>query len=144
MKKLIGLMIAAALLAACNNDEPKEPAESTAPTEENTATEPTGDEVEEGLKATTPEQNYEALANDEVPVNSKVKFLGKVLAVDEETYTVQSHADGASDEVIHVKDIRLGEREDILEGFDVTVYGTYTGKNEEGVPVMKGIFIDTN
>lgn len=139
MKKLFVLMITAALLAACSNDESKEPVESTEPVEESAPEETAGDEVEEGLKADTVEQEYAAFADDEVPVNSKVKFLGKVTAIDEGTFTVESKAD----EIIYVKDIRLGERTDILEGSDVSVYGTYDGKDDEGVPVIKGIFIDS-
>ncbi|ARK21897.1 hypothetical protein [Sporosarcina ureae] len=141
MKKLFMLMITAAFLAACSNDEPKEAVESTEPTEETAPTEQTSDGVEEGLKEDTVEREYAAFANDEVPVNSKVKFLGKVTAVDEEeVYSVESDAD----ETIYVKDIRLGDRTDILEGFDVSVYGTYDGKDDEGVPVIKGIFIDAD
>ena len=132
-------MITAALLAACSNDEPKESNESPETVEETAPAEPAVDDVEEGLKADTVEQEYAAFANDEVPVNSKVKFLGKVTAVDDGTFTVESKAD----EIIYVKDIRLGERTDILEGFDVSVYGTYEGKDDEDVPVIKGIFIDS-
>lgn len=140
MKKLFILMITSAFLAACSNDEPKEAVESTEPTEETAPTKQTSDGVEEGLKEDTVEREYAAFANDEVPINSKVKFLGKVAAIDEGVYIVQSDAD----EIIYVKDIRLGERTEILEGFDVSVYGTYDGKDDEGVPVIKGIFIDAD
>ena len=99
--------------------------------------------MEDGLKADTEEQQYVAFADDEVAVNSKVKFLGKVTAENEGTFDVQSEASKAEDEIVRVKDIRLGERTDILEGFAVTVYGTYEGKDDEGVPVIKGIFIDS-
>lgn len=139
MKKIFTLMLTAALLAACSDDEPKEPVDSTEPAEETAPTEQATDDMEEGLKADTVEQEYAAFANDDVPVNSKVKFLGKVTAIDEGVYSVESDAD----EIIYVKDIRLGERTDILEGFDVSVYGTYDGKDDEGVPVIKGIFIDS-
>lgn len=135
MKKLFTLMIAAVALAACSNEEAKEPAE---PVEEAVAVE--NSEMEDGLKADIEEKQYIAFANDEIPVNSKVKFLGKVTADNEGTFDVQSDT---QDEIIRVKDIRLGDRQDILEGFDVTVYGTYDGKDDEGVPVIKGIFIDS-
>ncbi|ARF17659.1 hypothetical protein CSV61_10680 [Sporosarcina sp. P3] len=142
MKKLFAIMITAALLAACNNDEPKESIESTEPVEETAPVEQAGNEVEEGLKADTVEHEYAAFADDQVPVNSKVKFLGTVTAVNEGTLTVQSKTDESSSEIVYVKDIRLGERSDILEDFDVSVYGTYEGKDDEDVPVIKGIFID--
>jgi len=144
MKKLFMLMIIAAFLVACSNDEPKEAVESTEPTEETAPTKQTSDGVEEGLKEDTVEREYAAFANDEVPINSKVKFLGKVAAIDQGVYAVQSAADESSDEIIYVTDIRLGERTDILEGFDVSVYGTYDGKDDKGVPVIKGIFIDAD
>lgn len=144
MKKLFAMMITAALLAACSNDEPKEPIESTEPVEETAPVEPASDGLEEGLKADTVEHEYVAFAEDKVPVNSKVKFIGTVTGVNEGTLTVQSKAEQSKDEVIYVKDIRLGERTDILEGFDVSVYGTYEGKDDEDVPVIKGIFIDAD
>ncbi len=135
MKKLFAIMITAVALAACNNEEVKEPTE---PVEETVPVE--NSEMEDGLKADTEEQQYAAFANDEVAVNSKVKFLGKVAAVNEGSFDVQSEA---KDEIVRVKDIRLGDREDILESFAVTVYGTYEGKDDEGIPVIKGIFIDS-
>ena len=138
MKKLFAIMISAVALVACSNEEAKEPAE---PVEETVPVE--NSEMEDGLKADTEEQQYVAFANDEVAVNSKVKFLGKVTADNEGTFDVQSKANEAADEIIRVKDIRLGDRQDILEGFDVTVYGTYDGKDDDGVPVIKGIFIDS-
>ncbi|PID25320.1 hypothetical protein [Sporosarcina sp. P7] len=142
MKKLFAIMITTAVLAACSNEEPKDPIESTEPVEETVPKEQAGDEVEKGLKADTIEHKYIAFADDQVPVNSKVKFLGIVTAVIEGTLTVQSNADESSDEIVYVKDIRLGERMDILEGSEVSVYGTYVGKNDENIPVIKGIFID--
>ena len=138
MKKLFAIMITAVALAACNNEEAKEPAE---PVEETVPVE--NSEMEDGLKADTEEQQYVAFADDEVAVNSKVKFLGKVTAENEGTFDVQSEASKAEGEIVRVKDIRLGERTDILEGFAVTVYGTYEGKDDEGIPVIKGIFIDS-
>ena len=144
MKKLFAMMITAVVLAACSNDKPKEPVESTKPVEETVPAEQASDEVEEGLKAGTVEHEYAAFADEEVPVNSKVKFLGTVTAVDEGTFTVQSRADESSDETIYVEDIRLGERTEISEGFAITVYGIYEGKNNEGVPVIKGVFIDVD
>ncbi|PIC57520.1 hypothetical protein CSV80_07980 [Sporosarcina sp. P12(2017)] len=144
MKKLFAMMITAAVLAACSNDESKESIESTEPVEETAPVEQAGNEVEEGLKADTVEHEYAAFADDQVPVNSKVKFLGTVTAVNEGTLTVQNKTDKSSDEIIYVKDIRLGERTDILEDFDVSVYGTYEGKDDEDVPVIKGIFIDVD
>lgn len=144
MKKLFAIMITTAVLAGCSNDEPKEPIESTEPMEETAPVEQASDEVEEGLKADTVEHEYVAFADDQVPVNSKVKFLGTVTAVNEGTLTVQSKADESSDEILYVKDIRLGERVDILEGSDVSVYGTYEGKSDEDIPVIKGIFIDAD
>ncbi|PIC82319.1 hypothetical protein [Sporosarcina sp. P1] len=144
MKKLFAMMITVAVLAACSNEEPKESVESTKPAEETAPIEQASDEVEEGLKADTVEREYAAFADDEVPVNSKVKFLGIVTAINEDTFTVESKAVESSDKFVYVKDIRLGERTDIMEGFEVSVYGTYDGKDDENVPVIKGIFIDAD
>lgn len=138
MKKLVILMIATAMLAACSTDEPSEPSKSgnTSSTEHNST------EVEDGLKEGTTEYDYVALQADEVPVNAKVKFVGTVSATQEGLFELTSGADHSADEIVQIDDIRLGERTALEVGTAVTVYGSYNGKNEEDVPVIKGIFID--
>ncbi|MDV6378686.1 hypothetical protein ORD22_10710 [Sporosarcina sp. GW1-11] len=136
MKKIYLLMITAAMLVACSNEEKQKTTEKVAPIEQNNL------EVEEGLKAGTTEYDYATLLADEVSVNAKVKFVGIVYATKDGGFELISGVDNTADEIVMVDDIRLGERTNIDKGTAVTVYGSYNGKNADGVPVIKGIFID--
>lgn len=131
MKKFLLLIIAAAMLAACSNE--KEPEPEKAPEEQN------GTDLEEGLKADTPAYTYESFAQDDVSVNAKVKFTGKVVSADGGRLEMQGSQEG---DTVIVDDIRLGERTEIFAGNEATVYGSYNGKDQDGIPVIKGIFID--
>lgn len=138
MKKLMMLIIAAAMLAACSNEEKNEPA---AKQQQDAVKDQAEVGMEEGLKAGTVEQDYAALSQDEVTVNSKVKFIGTVTAYEDGKMEVQGES---ADEIVRVDDIRISERTEIVEGTEVIVYGSYNGKNDDGVPVIKGIFIDAD
>lgn len=131
MKKFLLLIIAAAMLAACSNEKQPEP--EKAPEGQD------GANVEEGLKADTPEYTYESFAQDDVSVNAKVKFTGKVVKAEEGRLEMQGSQEG---DTLLVDDIRLGERTEITAGKEATVYGSYNGKDQDGIPVIKGIFID--
>ncbi|WP_153723135.1 hypothetical protein [Sporosarcina cascadiensis] len=142
MKKLMMLIIAAAMLAACSNEEKNEPAaEQQQDAVKDQAEVGMEEGMEEGLKAGTVEQDYAALSQDEVTVNSKVKFIGTVTAYEDGKMEVQGES---ADEIVRVDDIRISERTEIVEGTEVIVYGSYNGKNDDGVPVIKGIFIDAD
>ncbi|WP_301108768.1 hypothetical protein [Sporosarcina sp.] len=139
MKRIMMLMIAAAMLAACNNEEKTKPAEEQ---QKDVVEEQAAVGMEEGLKADTEEQNYASLSNDEVAVNAKIKFVGTVTVYEDGKMDVQSG--DSTQEIVQVDDIRLSERTEIAEGTEVTVYGSYKGKNDDGIPVIKGIFIDAD
>lgn len=139
MKKLIIFMMTAVLLAACSNEETPDTPETQ---ETPAADKQTNMGMEKGLKAGTTEQDYLSLSQDKVPINSKVKFTGIVLRFEQGTFELKSKTDDSSNEVVWVDDIRLSDRTEIPEGTTVTVYGTYDGKNDDGDPRLKGIFID--
>ncbi|MEK4023178.1 hypothetical protein ABZ756_11185 [Mammaliicoccus sciuri] len=139
MKKLIIFMMTAVLLAACSNEETPDTPETQ---ETPAADKQTNMGMEKGLKAGTTEQDYLSLSQDKVPINSKVKFTGIVLRFEQGTFELKSKTDDSFNEVVWVDDIRLSDRTEIPEGTTVTVYGTYDGKNDDGDPRLKGIFID--
>ncbi|MGE7544619.1 hypothetical protein [Sporosarcina newyorkensis] len=139
MKKLIIFMMTAVLLAACSNEETPDTPETQ---ETPAADKQTNMGMEKGLKAGTTEQDYLSLSQDKVPINSKVKFTGIVLRFEQGTFELKSKTDDSSNEVVWVDDIRMSDRTEIPEGTTVTVYGTYDGKNDDGDPRLKGIFID--
>ncbi|MBY0223665.1 hypothetical protein [Sporosarcina aquimarina] len=139
MKKLIIFMMTAVLLAACSNEETPDTPETQ---ETPAADKQTNMGMEKGLKAGTTEQDYLSLSQDKVPINSKVKFTGIVLRFEQGTFELKSKTDDSSNEVVWVDDNRLSDRTEIPEGTTVTVYGTYDGKNDDGDPRLKGIFID--
>ncbi|WP_342536699.1 hypothetical protein [Sporosarcina sp. FSL K6-3508] len=139
MKKLIIFMMTAVLLAACSNEETPDTPETQ---ETPAADKQTNMGMEKGLKAGTTEHDYLSLSQDKVPINSKVKFTGIVLRFEQGTFELKSKTDDSSNEVVWVDDIRMSDRTEIPEGTTVTVYGTYDGKNDDGDPRLKGIFID--
>lgn len=138
MKKLFAVFITATLLVGCNNNDTTavEEPENMSPAELNSM------EIEQGLKAGTTEYDYAALLADEVPVNAKMKFVGTVAKTNDTHYELTSSTSTSSDEIVIVDDIRLGERTKVEENTSITVYGSYHGKNADGIPVIKGIFID--
>ena len=152
MKKAVILLVAAFMLAACNNadksesvsDSDKKPA--AAESQESAGSESADDQIglEEGLKADSTVIEYEDIAKGEVPANTKVAFKGTVFAIEDGQYGLKNDVTDSSEEVLWVDDIRLGERTEIPEGTSVMVYGSYTDTDEDGVPKVRAVFIDMN
>lgn len=152
MKKAFILLVAGLMLAACNNadhsksvtDSDKKP--SAAESQESGGSESADDQIglEEGLKADSKKVEYEDIAKGEVPANTKITFKGTVFAVEEGRYGLKNDVTDSSEEILWVDDIRLGERTEIPEGTSVTVYGSYTDADEQGIPKVRAVFIDMN
>ncbi|EGQ26282.1 ferrichrome ABC superfamily ATP binding cassette transporter lipoprotein [Sporosarcina newyorkensis 2681] len=97
MKKIFIFMIIVVLLAACGNEEKLE---ATKTQKEPSAVEQNEMSLEKGLKADTEEQNYLSLSQDEVPVNSKMKFTDVVVSSDEGLFKLKSKAGTSANEVV--------------------------------------------
>ncbi|GKV68974.1 hypothetical protein NCCP2716_14720 [Sporosarcina sp. NCCP-2716] len=145
MKKPMILLAAGLLLAACSNtDNADKPSENdTAPAAEQPAEQNDASGLEEGLKGDTEKVELPDVASGDVPANKKVNFTGTVFAAEDGKYGLKADVTDAAEDVLWVDDLRLGERTEIPEGTEVTVYGSYTEKDDQGVPVVKAVFIDT-
>ncbi|MBD7908796.1 hypothetical protein [Sporosarcina gallistercoris] len=154
MKKAVILLVASIMLAACNNedksentsDSNKKPA-ATESSQEQSGSETADEEqvgLEEGLKGDSTEVEYEDIAKGDVPANKKVSFTGTVFKVEEGRYGLKKDITDSSEEVLWVDDLRLGERTEIPEGTNVTVFGSYTDTDEQNAPKMRAVFIDMN
>lgn len=154
MKKIAILLTVGFLLTACSDtDKSEKNAESdnaTPPVEESQSADTTSDstenqvELEEGLKADSTEVNYEDIATGDIPSNKKIHFTGTVFESNEGSYGLKKDVQNDEEEVLWVKDIRLGEKTEIPEGTEVSIYGTYSELDEQQVPIIKAVFIDTN
>jgi len=145
LKKPMILLAAGLLLAACSNTDnaDKTSENDTAPAAEQPAETTTSVGLEEGLKGDTEKVEYTDVASGSVPANKKVNFTGTVFALEDGKYGLKKDVNDTAEKVLWVDDLRLGERTEIPEGTEVTVYGSYTEKDEQGVPVVKAVFIDT-
>lgn len=128
MKYITALLFTAFLLGACSS-EPAQPAETDS------------EAVEDGLKANTEEKTFEEFLSGSVTVNANVRVSGIAAETAEKGFLLAAD-ENSSGSAIYIDDIRLGEREPVVPGTAVTVYGSYAGENKDGMPVVKGIFID--
>ncbi|WJY26687.1 MULTISPECIES: hypothetical protein [Sporosarcina] len=145
MKKLMMLLAAGLLLSACSDtdkSEPKPETADTAPAAEQPAETSAVTDLEEGLKGDTEEVAYADLASGNVPANKKVNFTGTVFSNEDGKLGLKHDVEDEAETVLWVDDLRLGERTEIPEGTTVTVYGSYTETDTDGVPVLKAVFID--
>lgn len=151
MKKIVMLLVASILLAACSNEDKSENTsdsnkkpEATESSQEQSGSETSDEQVglEEGLKGDSTEVEYEDIAKGDVPANQKISFTGTVFKAEEGRYGLKKDITDSSEEVLWVEDIRLGERTEIPEGTNVTVFGSYTDTDEQNVPKMRAVFID--
>ncbi|MGG0642450.1 hypothetical protein ABE021_00710 [Sporosarcina gallistercoris] len=151
MKKAFILLAASLMLAACNNGDKSENTsdsdkKSAAESQEQAGSKTAEDQVglEEGLKGDSTEVEYEDVLKGSVPPNTKVTFKGTVFAAEEGRYGLKNDVTDSSEEILWIDDIRLNERTEIPNGTVVTIYGSYTNKDDRDIPVMKAVFIDVN
>lgn len=150
MKKIAVLLAAGVLLAACSDtDKPESPTEDknvTPPVEESESNEAESAEdqvsLEEGLKADSTEVNYEDIATGDIPSNTNVNFIGTIFEIKDDNYGLRNDVLDDAEETLWVKDIRLGEKTEIPEGTEVSVYGIYSELDDQDIPIIKAVFID--
>ena len=142
MKKVlgIGIILLVMLLSACGNDEEvnTEPKEEQEPSAEQENNEPSQDELDEQLKEEATEADFVKVNGDEVDEGTKLYAEGETSNINDDTlqgftlttdggmYTVKSFSD-----------------EDVSEGDQVKVYGTYDGKDDTSMPILNVTVIET-
>jgi len=150
MKKLIYIgALSALLLTACGGEEKAAPKEETPAAEEKEATDkvaetkgPSQEELNEKLKAEAIKLDFVAANGGEVAKDTKVTITGKVTNINEEgvggTFTVTT-TEGDGYGMFTVKNFTL---KDVTMDSEVTVYGTFDGKDELGAPSIIASIIE--
>lgn len=150
MKRLFYIgALSALLLSACGEEEKATPKEETPAAEEKDAADkvaetkgPTQEELNEKLKAEAIKLDFVKANGDEVAKNTKVTITGKVTNIAEEgvggTFTVTTTENGGYG-MFSVKNFTL---KDVTKDSEVTVYGTFEGKDDLGAPSINASIIE--
>lgn len=147
MKRLLLLLMAALLLAACGNDEPKK-VEVDGPDNEkevveDTESKPTQDEINEKLKSEAVEYSFVEINGGEVKENEKVKLTGEVSLVMNESIPGRFMLTTTEGDGFGMYTIVNALSIDVEEGTNVTVYGSYAGVDETGMPEITSTVIES-
>lgn len=140
MKKLLLLIIGAVLLTGCGSNEPTK---ETEPTDIQTKTEePTKEERIAKVKALAEEYTFIQLNGDEVPTDTMVKLSGQIDLVSEDGMLGEFTLTEKNDAGYGIYSINNMLGAEVKEGDAITVYGTYNGKNEMGMPSVNSVLIE--
>ena len=151
MKKLFYIgAISALLLTACSSDEKASPKEETPAAEEKEATDkvaetkgPTQEELNEKMKAEAIKLDFVAANGDEVAKNTKVTITGKITNIDKEgvggKFTVTT-TEGDGYGMFTVVNLTTGGN--VSLDSEVTIYGTFDGKDDLGAPTIIATIIE--
>lgn len=140
MKKLSVILMAFLLLAACSDEPTAEPEEVE--TVEDTD-EPTQEELNAQLKEEATEIEFVKANGDEVEEGTKVKATGDISNLVDDTlmeFTLTTE-EGEGSGMYSVKGFNTTEAT-VEEGQSVTVYGTYAGKDDMGMPEISLTIIE--
>lgn len=144
MKKLFYIgALSALLLAACGGEEEGTPKEDTPVVETARETnEPTQEELNAQLKEEATAIDFVAANGGEIAEKTKVTITGKVGTVMSEgvggVFTVSTtEGDGAG--MYTIENYSMTET---AEDAEVTIYGTFDGKDESGIPQIVAIIIE--
>lgn len=145
---LLGLIL---LLVACGSDKA-----DTEPIEQNgvemasendvVKNEPTQEELNEQLKTEAMDADFVSINGDEVEEGAKLKVTGEISFVSGEgvrggNFTITTEEkDGHG--MYNIINLNTADPVEIVEGIEVTVYGTYSGKDETGIPEITATIIE--
>lgn len=143
MKKIFVVGLAALFLSACSDTEEK--TESVEPTvqEEPETNEPTQAELDAQLKEEATQANFVELNSDDAEQDKKVFAEGEITNIEKEgslgvftLTTEETSGDGMYTVNVLATDV------DFAKGDQVKVYGTYSGKDDLGFPVITATIIE--
>lgn len=150
MKKLFYIgVLSTLLLTACGEEEKAAPKEETPAAEEKEASDkvaetkgPTQEELNEKMRKEAIKLDFVKANGDEVAKNTKVTITGKVTNIAKEgvdgTFTVTTkEVDGYG--MFSINNLTL---EDVSMDSEVTIYGTYNGKDDLGFPTIIATIIE--
>lgn len=143
MKKLLTLLLACGLLAACSSDtEDEKRKEEATPAAETEETGPTDEEVHEKLKAEAKEYTFVELNGDEVAEDTKVKLTGEVTNISEEGMLGEFTLTTKEVDGFGMYSVNNLMGKEVEEGDQVTVYGMYAGKSDLGFPSVNTTIVE--
>lgn len=143
MKKLSLLLAATLLLAACSDTEDAEPVEVEGTVEDTATAEPSQDELNAQLKEEATEIEFVKANGDEVEEGAKIKATGEISNLVDDTmmaFTLTTK-EGEGSGMYSIKGFNTTDAS-VEEGQSVTVYGTYAGKNDSGMPEINLTIIE--
>lgn len=164
MKKIIVIGLALVLLAGCGSTEESksEAKDKSTQSEEVKNTKEKGplqEELNDRLKQEAEEVNFEAASYGEYEIGKKLKITGKITGlknvekstVPEFTLTTEGDGYGMYKVMVTQPEVHVNQDEIILKNgvklkyaMPITVYGTYNGKDEYGVPHISSTIVETN
>ncbi|HIE6632295.1 hypothetical protein [Bacillus luti] len=163
-KKLINLCIGGSLIigiTACSSTDENKSSEkvNTKPNIENKKDLTSQDELNKKIKQEAEEANFEVASYGEYEMGKTLKITGKITGlknvegstVPEFTLTTEGANNGMYKVTINQPEIKVDQDAIILRNgvkltyaMPVTVYGSYNGKDEYGVPHLSSSIIETN
>lgn len=140
-------ILAAGLLTACVSDKSQEKTiEDKTKIEDNAGVEVVESQVElnNKLKEEAKEYSFIELNGDEVEKDAKVKLIGKVRTIMKEGMLGEFTLTTVEDDLLAMFTIVNVLGADVSEGSFVTVYGTYQGKDDSGMPKVESTLIEVD
>ena len=144
MKRLTVLLSIALLLAACSEEASEEPkAEDTAAETEAAVEEPTQEDLNTQIKEEAVEIEFVKANADEVAEGTQVRATGEVSNLVNDTmieFTLKTE-EGEGFGMYSIKGFNTTEAE-VQDGQTVTIYGTYSGKDDASMPAINVTIIE--
>lgn len=143
MKKILFVFVLlASLLVACTEQEESIENVETTDEVETITTGPTQDELNAKLKSEATEITFAAANGDEISKDSKVMIKGVVTNISKEgvggVFTVTT----SEDDGVGMYSVINFSTSDVNLNSEVTVCGTYNGKDEIGFPAITATIIE--
>lgn len=144
MKKLFYIgALSALLLAACGDEEDAAPKEDTPVVETSReSNEPTQEELNAQLKEEATAIGFVAANSGEIAENTKVTLKGEVKVIFSEGVAGKFSLTTTEGERFGVYTIVNLSMTETAEGDEVTIYGTFDGKDESGIPQIVATIIE--
>ena len=143
MKKLFYIgALSALLLAACGGEEADPKGDTPVEETSGESNEPTQEELNAQLKEEATTIGFVAANAGEVPKNAKVTLKGVVKVIFSEGVAGKFSVTTTEGEGYGVYKIVNLSMTEPVEGNEVTIYGTFDGKDESGIPQIVATIIE--